>query len=102
MMPFDHRLTVTLPVFPCEAKGMKMPSHFFNAARMLGLVAIWRKCGDTISSSPSKTRTILTGSLLPAARIAWSAEGQLPVCPYWVHPPRTQAGKGVGRDRWGQ
>src|SRR5437016_6061904 len=73
MTPFAPSVMVTSPSRPCEALGIKMPMQFFSAASTSGRRTTCGKCGEPISSSPSATKTRLTGSFLPAPRMAWRA-----------------------------
>ena len=61
---------------------------FFSAASTSGRRTICGKCGEPISSSPSATKTKLTGSLRPAPRMACSAARNVASGPFWFTAPR--------------
>ena len=58
---------------------------------------IWWKFGEAISSSPSATRTMLTGSLRPVALSAWSADRKAFSGPFWLTAPRPMIALPSGR-----
>ena len=88
MTPLAPRLTVTTPLESCDADGMKMPVHLDNACATSARRTICAKCGEPISSSPSATRTRLTGGFTPAPRKAWSAARNADSGPFWLTAPR--------------
>ena len=114
MTPLAPRETVTTPSRPCDALGMKTPVVLASAACTIsGGRTICGKCGEPISSSPSATKTRLTGSFRPAPLKAWSAARKAASGPFWfdgaaaddalaeprlVHDRRVERGRGpLGR-----
>ena len=59
-----------------------------GAARTSGVASACGKLGDPISSSPSATRTRLTGSLTPAVLNALTAVRKAISGPFWLTAPR--------------
>jgi len=67
MIPLPPRVIDTSPSGSCEALGMKIPIALDSAAAMSARRVTSPKCGEPISSSPSATRTMFTGSFRFAA-----------------------------------
>src|SRR5207244_3464471 len=82
---------LTLPSGSCHAAGITTPTVFLSAAMTSGFVTTCLKCGEPISSSPSTTRTMFTGTFLPAPLIACSAARNAASGPFWLTAPRPSA-----------
>ena len=86
--PLAPRSTSTPPAGDWAANGIQTSWHFLRAASTSGRRTTWAKWGEPISSSPSATRTMLTGGLRPAARSACSAARKVASGPFWFTAPR--------------
>ena len=62
--------------------------HRARAASTSGLRTTWWKWGEPISSSPSATRTMFTGSFWPAPLKACRAARKVASGPFWLVAPR--------------
>ncbi len=81
--------TVTVPSASCAGGGHEDAHAVGEGSRSPPVAARsgW-KCGEPISSSPSATRTRLTGGFLPAPRITCSASSRAASGPFWLTAPR--------------